>query len=239
MTQQVIKAVMVTQSVDAGTDPASISLHFEATGSNATMNITDLLDELVQFTNTANNSSTHPIAWYLAAELNYGVAQAQWELYDATAHLAGGSLGSPIAIRQFQLNGGTAGNTQSMPAGCACAFGYRADYGSDVEFGSHTRPRARDRNRFYLGPLNMNAMTWDSTTGRAKLHPTFRDNVLKNIKYIADHNDGMVDQRDLVVWSKVGAFVKSASSAYSDDRIDYQRRRSDPTPLSRVALALH
>lgn len=235
MTQQVIKAVCKLKALDPVDDDPSFQLHFEATGSGTTVNVSNLLDDLVSFINIAQGTAGLPPASYIGEQISRATDMSEWSLYDVTAHLNGTAAGSPIGVRAFTLEGGTG---TAYASGVAACFDYRADYGSDAEFGPGTRPRARDRNRFYLGPLSDFALNHDSTTNRVKLKDTFRTDIFENLNWISLRESGEISQSSLVVWSRVAADTKHATLVFADDRPDYQRRRSDPSPTTVLSRAL-
>lgn len=236
MTQQVVYVRTTLTALDPTTDNPSFSLHFEATGANTGIDFGSLSPAIADFlNNTAGGASAAP-AHYLSQELSRAVGSILVECYDITAVLGGGAMGSPVDVREFQLADLASGNP--LPAGVACAVEYRAEYGTDVEFGPGTRPRSRDRNRFYFGPLNTNAIAYDSTSHRPFLTSQFITDISKSLHDLSELNNGEDNQCSLVVWSRKNASVKHAAWVTMDNRPDYQRRRSDPSPATRVTSAL-
>jgi hypothetical protein len=236
MTQQVVKAVCTMPALDATTDACSFALHFEATGSNASLDLASLKTALVGFINTPAGTAIDPVSSYISEEISRATNACEWLLYDITTHLSGTPAGSPIDSIAFTLGLPLGGNP--LPAGIANAFGYRADYGTDVEFGTGTRPRARDRNRFYLGPLQAACLTYDAVTHRPMWTAQFLTDVLKSLSDVSQLNDTEPDQMSLVVWSRKNASVKQAILGFVDDRPDYQRRRSDPSAAAKTTHVL-
>jgi hypothetical protein len=235
VTQQVVKAVCKLKALDPVDDDPSFQLHFEATGAAPFMIIPNLLDDLVDFINVAQGTAGLPPSSYIGEQISRATDMSEWSIFDVTAHLNGTAAGAPIAVRTFTLNGGTG---SAYASGVAACFDYRADYGTDAEFGPGTRPRARDRNRFYLGPLSDFALNHDSTTNRVKLKDTFRTDIFENLNWISERENATDTQRSLVVWSRVAADTKHATLVFADDRPDYQRRRSDPSPTTVLSRAL-
>jgi len=151
------------------------------------------------------------------------------ELYDITAHLNGSPAGSPVYIDHFSLAVG--GSGQTAPDGCAALVGFRSDYGVDVEFAPNTRPRSRDRNRFYLGPLLMLALTVDAQNRCILYNATAHFVADLSLALTAlQASSGTSDRPVWVQWSPTNAAVKDITHIWVDDAPRYQRRRSDTGP---------
>lgn len=236
MTQQVVLARTTMPAIDSTTDPASFSLHFEATGANPGIDFGSLGPAIASMINSVALGAVNAPQHYLSPELNRSALACETEFYDITAVLGGGAFGSPVNIHTWTLGGDH--SATALPAGVACAVEYRAEYGTDVEFGPGTRPRSRDRNRFYLGPLATACLAYDSTTYRPHFSAQFITDIQAAVHDISLLNNGEDNQSSLVVWSRKNAGIKHAKYCVMDDRPDYQRRRSDPTPGSRVTLPI-
>lgn len=236
MTQQVVLVRTTLTALDPTTDNPSFTLHFEATGSNTGIDFGSLSPAIAGFLNNVATGATSAPAHYLSQELSRATNTILVECYDITGVLGGGPMGSPVDVREFQLADLATGNP--LPAGISCAVEYRAEYGTDVEFGPGTRPRSRDRNRFYFGPLNTNTIAYDATSHRPYFTAAFIGDIQKSLHDLSELNNGEDNQCSLVVWSRKNASVKHAAYVTMDDRPDYQRRRSDPSPATRVTTAL-
>lgn len=238
MTQQVVLARFELPVIDPSTDNASFQLHFEATGSDTSIDFSELDEACQDFIQDTPPGGSHIPGAYLSTEVDRSTNAGTVTYYDITGHLDGSPAGAPIHMATFTVPAAIETDSGNLPAGIAAVVSYRADYGSDVEFGTHIRPRARDRNRFYFGPLSNTLRAQDSTTHRPKLASVFVADMLLALKALSTLREGFPNQMQLVVWSRAAAAVKLANTAWMDDRFDYQRRRSDPTPATRTFQSL-
>lgn len=236
MPAQYLKVRTTIASRDARVDPSGWShVYFLIDGGATLTAFHDIVLHELAFVNTVpSGGATHQIEHYLATVLDRDPGGITYEIYDITAHLDGSAAGAPVHVETQQLGSTLSG--QDLPEGLAACVNYRASYGTDVEFGPGTRPRARDRNRTYVGPLNNDTITWDSTTGAAIMLPVFRGDCLLAMHDLA--LDFMADGHaaQLAVWSRKSASTKEVVETFMDDRFDYQRRRSDPNPAGRVRV---
>jgi hypothetical protein len=247
LTQQVAHARVILPSTDANTDNCSIDFYAEATGSDTTLDFTDSVTPqtvVEQFFNTA--SGTHAVAYYINSIISRATNACQIDWTDITAHLDGSPAGTPFRTDTFTL--GTSAGTQGLPATVAACVALRRAYGSDLERGSSaslptdeaaqdegapathtgvTRPRARDRGRIYIGPLNISALnssvpgTWD---------PTFTTSISDTVyNTYATQNGGQHNQFNFVLWSRRNASVGDCSYYYLNEGCATVRRRGDTT----------
>lgn len=215
---------------DATSDPSTNRFVFTTTGDGAMVGGSPLTTQIQHFYNTLPTGATRSVQQYLSSEIDSGTNVASVSFYDISAHLDGSPHGSPFDVDHFTVTG--AGSVPNLPTGCSAVISYRADYGSDVEFAPGARPRARDRARCYVGPINNVCLTNDSTTNRPALNSTCRTDLLLALKALAQPITGPDSSVwNLGVWSRKNASVKVASLAFIDDRVDYQRRRSDQGPI--------
>lgn len=224
-------------ALDPDDDPTSNSFVFLGSGASDFSGIAALFTHVEHFYNNAGTGGTNEVAKYLGKQLDRGNSHALIQAYDITGHLDGSPHGSPVAQANWTLNPAAASST--IPSGCAVAVSWRSDYGTDVEFGPGTRPRSRDRNRVYLGPINSTALTEDGTTFRCKVNPNFVTDALAALFDLSLVTAETGDDWVLQTWSRKNAGTKLAVEGFMDDRPDYQRRRSDPgnktfRPLSSV-----
>lgn len=224
MTQQVLHARVLVPSTQPLTDPMGFGVTVEATGANTNVAIDGsdgALNSIIAFMNAAN--TTHPLAYYTAGALDHTTNAGTIEWTDVTAHLDGLPAGGPFRIDNFTL-GATAG-AGDLPPACAVVVGMRADYGTDIEHGAGTRPRARDRGRIYFGPL-VQAVTGGTYSGQ--LAGTARtDFGVAIARLLATHNSGLDTQWNVVIWSRKAAAVKTARWWYIQEAVGYIRRRAD------------
>lgn len=223
-------------ALDPTDDPATNGFVFLGSGATDFTSISDLFTHVLNFYNTHGTGGTHPISYYLGAQLDRAPNHCTISAYDITGHLNGTPHGSPVAVQNWTL--GASAATEVLPSGVAAAVSFRADYGTDVEFGPHTRPRARDRNKVFVGPINLAAISSDSTTNRCILSVPFVTDALAALFDLSEVVDETGADWVLQVWSRVNAATKLAVEGFMDNRPDYQRRRSDPAPAARTFRAL-
>lgn len=177
---------------------------------------------LDDFYNTQRAGAGTSIAENLSSVVDRGAGAAPIRVYDLTGHEAGTTpVGPPVAIRTITVRANT--YTESWPNGVAVAVSFHSAYGSDAEFGPGrtTRPRARDRGRVYIGPLNA-ASGYQDAHGRLSFGAgaDFADAGLRLMT-------GPWGTLQWCVWSRASAALKRVVSGFVDDRFDYQRRRED------------
>jgi hypothetical protein len=203
---------------------------------------TDLTDLSLMFTaiehfyNTVPTGGVSALTHYMAASLDRTSNHASITAYDITTHLDGSPAGAPVGFANWTLAAG--GGASPVPEGVAAAISFRADYGSDVEFGPGDRPRARDRNRIYLGPLDGVCLRFDATSNRCEFIPQFITDCLKATAVLAVGIDLSGTPWYWRQWSRRNAAIKVPLESWMDNRPDYQRRRSDDNPASRTYQAL-
>lgn len=227
-----VKTILL--STDTDVDNASWQFVFHSNTAADFSGITPVIGAVEAFTNTAGTGGAHPLAWYISDVMSRGVADTTIEVYDITTHLDGSPHGSPVAMSNYHL--GIVGTTpRGLPEGVAATISFRADYGTDVEFGPHTRPRARDRNRVYVGPLTTDAIDYGQLGHQCVLKDAFITDCLAALFDLSGvHGSDWV----LQVWSRVNAAVKLPTIGWMDNRPDYQRRRSDPRPGFKTSRSL-
>lgn len=229
---KVIHGRTILKSADTTVDDASWGFTFESATATDFSGIADISTALIAFVNAAGTGGSHPMAHYLGTVADRGSNAGLVELYDVTGHLDGTAAGAPKSVTNFTISNADGSPASNLPASIACVIGFKSPYGTDVEFGTGTRPRSRDRNRIYLGPLGINTVSDDTTTGRTKFTAAFRTDVLASMFSLASSH-GTAGWA-LRVWSRAASAVKLVDQAWMDDQPDVQRRRLDPNPASRV-----
>lgn len=220
-------------ALDPTDDPSSNGFVFKSASATDFTDAPDLFTHVKNFYNVTGTGGTNALHVYMGPQLDRGTNHSTVTLYDITSHLDGSPHGSPIAADTWTL--AASGQTDGAPSGVAAAISYRADYGTDVEFGPHTRPRARDRARLYIGPLTRTTpFNSDSVTKRCIFDGTFITDALAALFNLSESVDTSGNDWALQVWSRVNAGTKLPTEGWMDNRPDYQRRRSDPSPGSRV-----
>lgn len=229
-------AIVKFASLDPLVDDPSVSLKFHSDDAADFTSVTAVSAAIATFFNGI--VSGHAPCDYISMVINRNASACTNEFYDITGHLGESAKhGAPVAMTHWTLFPVT-GTPQGLPAEVSATVSYRADYGTDVEFAPGTRPRSRDRNRFYMPPLNVTAITDDSSTHRTKLNGTFITTLLTNMQTLSNTIVSGGVHWNLRVWSRMDAALKLPTTAWMDDDPDTQRRRSDPSPGSRTYVAL-
>ena len=252
MGQRVLSQVRLpTRSTTVDVASFHVVHEYIGTGTPGATDWAALANACIAFINTAASGASFALAKYIGPTVDFGTNHASVYQYDITGHENGSSHGSPILITNWTVaNLGTVG---PMPEGVSACISYQSAYGTDVEFGpssaiptppdiiadygasathtGRTRPRSRDRNRLYLGPLNTNAFANEATTNRTIFSTAFITDCLAALFALGDISEAGTPTWALRVWSRRDAAVKLVTEAWMDDRPDYQRRRSDPSSL--------
>lgn len=237
MTQK-LKVVVHVPSLDPNLDGFTNNFAFETSDTPPYSNIGGLFTKLEAIYNTSQTGASNPVVHYLAPSLDNGTNHSTITAYDISTHLDGSPHGSPVASTTWTCGSpGAAASSTCVPEGCSAVVSFRADYGTDVEFGTGSRPRARDRNRIYVGPIGQPLLQYDSTTQRVEFSSTAIGNILHNFNALTATTTSGGTTYDWRVWSRKAADVKLITELWMDDRPDYQRRRTDPTPGSRIFMA--
>lgn len=227
MAQQVVHARVVFGTTNQYLDPSTNDFYFEATGAGPTIDFDALLGPtqvITAFYNAVAAGSPQAVHTYMAGDIDRTSNASLIEYYDVTNHLDGTPAGSPIRQDMFTLS--PSGGGGSLPPGVAACVGYRADYGGSPEFTPGSRPRARLRGRFFVGPLAQPAI--QSSGGL--LAVSFLEALQLSFSAMATtKNQGETNQFNLVQWSRRGQHVHQITNYYVDEACCYQRRRADDT----------
>lgn len=141
----------------------------------------------------------------------------------------GGPTGPPVAVRHFTL-GATGADT--MPEEVAACLSFQGDLTGISEFGAGTRPRARRRNRIYLGPLWSGTVTQDTTTKRTKVSTSLIQSAMAAaIQYL--YTEAFAASWLWMVVSPTAITNTGVFQVAMDDAFDTQRRRG-PAPTARA-----
>lgn len=186
---------------------------------------------LTDFYNGVDSGSSRSIAMFLSPAISRTIAPTM-RTYNLDGHLGGTPHGSPIDTRSLALLSAPTSGQLALPSEVAVAVTLRANYGSDAEFSPNARPRARDRGRVFIGPLNAGLITADSTTGAAHLAGTTMGTFGHAGARLMNASGP-----DLCVWSRRNAAVKPVTSVQVDDAFDTQRRRGEK-PTSRLTYTI-
>jgi hypothetical protein len=256
ITQQVVHAKISLPDGATFEDTASIGMTFLATGSATGLDLGDISTLIQNFFNTPAAGQTNPLANYISGDVSRDALACLITYTDVTAHLDGSNAGGPIATVPWTLSAAT--STVSLPAQCAAVCSYRAAYGTDIEHGvsgplptpdravdegapaTHigtSRPRASDRGRFYLGPLNLETLASNFNAGdnvAGVLAPAFVSDLTHALTaLVSTQQPVQPDQFNLVVWSRKNAIVKQIAYIALDAALAVIRKRAD-TVINRV-----
>lgn len=193
-----------------------------------------LSDILPAFVNTAPPGSSTALGYYLSPSISRATNDAEVTLTDISNQLGlHEPAGSPFSIIPFTPTG-TSGSG-GLPEQVCQTISFRANYGTDPEFGTHLRPRASDRNRLYFGPLSSTTIQADSETpSRIEFATTFLDNCSNSLTKLQTDlaGDTGTDSSapSLVAWSRKEAAVKPCVDYSQQLFPTTQRRRIDSRP---------
>lgn len=205
------------------------SFTFSQAGGILPGDMDDIFTALNQFYEAVDALVLNPVISYIGPAVSRS-APVVVRFYDIDGHLNGSPAGSPVRINASDWSPGASASATGLPSEVAVCLTAYADFGSDVEFGPGTRPRARDRGRVYIGPLNTTAQT--TAIGRTRPDPALLTNLAEAGARLARAPMGP----DWVVWSRRAAAVKNVTSVSVDDAFDTQRRRGI-APTAKVTRA--
>lgn len=231
MTQQVVRARVEIPSGNTYGAMATNDFYFEATGADADLPIltgshTTVDTHLTAFYNSLGGGQSEKICFYLSTDVSRASNAVTTTYTDITAHLDGSAAGGPFASSSWTMGAGSGGFP--LAPGLAATAAYRANYGSDIEHGTGSRPRARDRGRVFIGPLDeyCSGAHTDGSVPGGKLANLFVSDLAAAFDTLANTvNEGDDDQFNLVQWSRKNAAVKQVTYYYADTAFSYQRRR--------------
>lgn len=173
------------------------------------------------FYNALHGEGTQQVSSFMSGALSR-VVPPTIRHYNIDGHLGGTPAGSPEAEWQWDvpLNAGSSGT--NLPAEVAVCLSFAASFGADVEFGVGARPRARDRGRIYIGPLNVAAIS-AASPGRVVPTNTLQIALIEGAKFIK----AMPLPATWAVWSRKAGRVLPVNNFWVDDAMDTQRRRGE------------
>lgn len=211
-------------SINPNVDDATNSWYWE--GDSAT-SISSILTDLKAFYTAVHGGEI--LGHFISQVIDRAALHCTIEVYDLTGHLDGSPHGGPITADTFTLGAHLGGE---MPSQLAVVVDYKAPYGSDTEFGPHTRPRSRDRGRHYWGPLTDDAITAASSSPFGSTVSTsasgFFAAAYSALNASTNFGSGWS------VWSRVNASMKQVFDGWVDTTVHVQRRRQDPSGIKVV-----
>jgi hypothetical protein len=147
-------------------------------------------------------------------------------------------LGPPIYSGFFTLGAASGeGAAVEWPNQVAACISFRSDYGTDEEYGTHVRPRADDRGRIYLGPLNGAV---EALTGVGLQYPCLSTACVADLglNYANMVTEAGAANWIPAVWSRKNKVFKAVTDYAVNNHFDTQRRRGSIVPsLAWTSLA--
>jgi hypothetical protein len=255
MPLQVLHARIVLPDGTTFEDTSSIGMTFQAVTTTA-IAPADIQTLVTGYFNTRQGGMTDPLSAYISPEISRATDGCSIEIYDVTDHLDGTPAGSPISIQTFTM--GVSGSSFPLPAQIAAVVAYRAAYGPDLEKGTPevvkstesaidqgapathpavSRPRASDRGRLYMGPLNILTLAGTSVGGPGSsglLSTQFQTDLTDwAVNTMGTHAGSAGGSFSNVVWSRARAAVKLVAFVALDAAVGVIRKRAD-TVINRV-----
>lgn len=222
---QNLHIVFQLQSLSPVVPNAHIAFNYETTFTTQdSTDIANLVSQIYGKFNAIPSGGTLAPCGYLSPVYSRAGSAFTCEVYDVTGNLGGARHGSPYYVTSGFI-GSTASAGGASPE-AAVVITLQAPYGTDVEFGPGTRPRARDRGRIYFGSVGPNAMGVEATTFRTIVTGNCQNDLGKFIKAInVLTTTPHTVVYNLAVWSRKNATMKSLQECWVDDAPDTQRRR--------------
>lgn len=200
-----------------------------------------IADAGIDFVDNVATGAVQPLGYYLSHSCSRASNDGLITLTDVSNALGSHEVaGSPIYDAPFTLTGGA--SSLGWPEQCCQTISWRADYGTDPEFGTHTRPRADDRNRMFFGPLSSYvAAEGSEVPTRVQFSPQFLGDVTAAFIHLSGEILAL-DETDtgiswIAAWSRKNAAVKRAVEHSQQLYPTTQRRRNNVRPpLSWIGL---
>jgi hypothetical protein len=197
------------------------------TGAYTQAEVDAVLTDIEAFYNVAEPTTANKVTDFLSNEISRAAGGAEHMVYDITGFLDGTPHGSPTFRKVWTLGASNAPAAVNLPSEVAVVLSFNASYAGDAEFLGATRPRARDRGRVYIGPLNVNSDEADPET-RARPFIGLRNTLAGRAEVLMNASGHAWS-----VWSRVNAAVEPVVGGWVDNAFDIQRRRG-PEPTSRI-----
>lgn len=195
-----------------------------------------LLSAFTQFYATDPTGQTASVSEFFGHSLSRAAGDAVFRLYDLDGHLDGSPHGSPVSIKNHQIDVADVTQTPLPDEVSVCLTLEGTNRSSTpVEVGT-TRPMSRRTGRVFLGPLNTKAVA--VVDGYARVATAFTSVVLAALGDLQDDVQAVQPAADLGVWSRKDAEIYAIEAAYIDNEFDTQRRRGvTATSRTRVLIA--
>jgi hypothetical protein len=138
--------------------------------------------------------------------------------------------GSPVSTKLWSF--GSVGGGVCLPNECAAVLSYRTNYGTDPEHAGSSRPRASDRGRVYIGPLNEAGIvdvSLPSGQKFAELDPGLVTAISNSASRL--FTESAAANWQWSVWSRKEQAFKAVLDKAVDAYIDSRRNRSVRNPI--------
>jgi hypothetical protein len=218
-----------TAGVKSGKVSNSFTFNFVSTPDPIVSDWDNLIGVIKNFYQVTQTSG-HAVRDYLGPQINRGTNMTTTELYQIDVADPHHYLSSPVHVVPWSLAGTAPINP--LPNEVAVSLSYRGPYGTDPEHAGSTRPRASDRGRTYIGPLDLSAtqtITIPDGTEYLQVHPTFKSTLMQAAQAIFTA-DGIINWA-WSVWSRKEQALKPIVEGAVDQYIDSQRGRGVRDPL--------
>jgi len=217
---------IVGRSLSPVVDDSSFGLVYNTPAPSPLLgDVTNFASMLSTRLTTVLTGQANALTAYWGSVISRASNSAYIQIYDISSHLTGTPHGAPVYTLPFTPAGAYLSATG--PEGVCVVTTLQASYGSDVEFAPGARPRARDRGRFYFGPVGSSIFTTEATTHRTIVQTALATEFTKFVQgaYQITTTGSVV--YTLGVWSRKNGAIKPPIECWVDDRPDYQRRRAD------------
>lgn len=190
-------------------------------GAPSALELSQITGALVEFYNVDTSGGTNT-AEQISRCISRASTACEVRHFNVTAVLDGSPAGSPVAIHVFTLGAAAASSAPGLPSEVATCLSYHSDYTDRPEVGPlHTRPRARERGRIYIGPLASSLLS-ERTPNTPVPANFWIDHLALAATRLKDNPN-----TEWAVWSRKEARMEAVVGGWVDDAFDIQRRRGE------------
>lgn len=196
-----------------------------------------IFDRLETFYTTVEAGvGNRSVGSFISNEISRVADSCQMRAYFTTDLDGSTPLGSPVAVRTWELAQAAAGT--ALPGEVAVVLSFHASLINIPETAPNPlpppapaiiRPAARRRGRLYFGPLSTDALT---TT--ANQPSRVSSNCQEVLALRADALEAASDDIEWSVWSKIDAASRPVTGGHIDNAFDTQRRRGVASNFRRL-----
>lgn len=201
---------------------------WNGTGTPTTTDLTTAANDIWSFYNSVFGGS-NSISQFLGIQCSRVTNDVIIDVYNVDLLDDRHHLGTPVLTLLKTL--GAAVTSTALPAEVSVCLSIRSAYGTDPEHDGVTRPRAQDRGRIYIGPLDTSAASSTTATGGGNVVVSSAlgsqlVTASQGIKTaLQGHNWAWA------VWSRSDKVFKIVSYIAQDGFFDTQRRRGPQQAL--------